>query len=77
MVGIEADGGQHYENEGRVRDEFRTRELNRLGIEVMRFSDIEILANIDGVYEVIQRAIEKKRQPPHLSPLPGGERKSL
>ena len=75
MVGIEADGGQHYENEGRVRDEFRTRELIRLGIEIMRFSDIEILANIDGVYEVIQRAIEKKRQPPHLGPLPCGERK--
>jgi len=60
-IGIEADGGQHYEDEGRQRDELRAAELSRIGIEILRFSDSEILTNIEGVYDVIQGAIEKKK----------------
>ena len=37
---IEADSGQHYEEKGRLRDEVRTRELSRLEIQILRFSDI-------------------------------------
>jgi len=73
-LGIEADGGQHYEDKGRRRDEVRTKELAVLGVRILRFSDREILNNIDGIYEVIQDAIERI-QPPHLNPLPSGERK--
>jgi very-short-patch-repair endonuclease len=73
---IEADGGGHYEDKGRQRDEFRTRELNKLGVEIIRFSDHEILTNIEGVYETIKKKIEQRKgSPPHLSPLPPGERK--
>lgn len=72
-LGIEADGGQHYENRCRQRDELRTKELNRLGVEIIRFSDREILTNFDGVYEIIQKTIEnKKDNSPHLNPLPKG-----
>jgi adenine-specific DNA-methyltransferase len=60
-IGIEADGGQHYENAGRKRDELRTQELNKLGVEILRFSDHDILTNIDAVFEVIQEAIEMKK----------------
>ena len=68
---IEADGGQHYECKGRQRDEFRRKELNKLGVEILRFSDREILTNIEGVYEIIKRTMEKKASnPPHLNPLP-------
>jgi very-short-patch-repair endonuclease len=75
-IGIEADGGQHYENGGRTRDELRTNELNNLGVEIIRFSDHDILKNIDAVFEVIQKAIEmRKVNSPHLNPLPKGERK--
>ena len=76
--GIEADGGQHYESKGRERDELRTKELNRLGVEIMRFSDREILINIEGVYEAIQKTIEKRKDnTPHLNPLPlSGARKT-
>ena len=72
-IGIEADGGQHYENKYRQKDELRTEELKTLGVEILRFDDREILTNIDGVYEIIQRTIEKKKDnPPHLtSPLRG------
>ena len=75
-LGVEADGGHHYEDVGKHRDEIRSRELSKLGIEVLRVSDREILNHIDGVYELIQKTIEeKKRIPPHLNPLPKGERK--
>jgi very-short-patch-repair endonuclease len=74
-LGIEADGGQHYTDKGRQRDEIRTTELSKIGVKIIRFNDQEILSNIEGVYEIIQRAIEKERgNPPHLNPLPiGGE----
>jgi very-short-patch-repair endonuclease len=71
-LGIEADGGQHYEDNGRGRDEIRAKELSKFGIELLRFSDYEILTNIDGVCEVIQKTLRKKKVPPHLSPLPHG-----
>jgi len=75
-LGIEADGGQHYEDTRKQRDEVRTRELSKLGVEIIRFSDRDILTNIEGVYEAIERALRIRRlTPPHLNPLPKGERK--
>lgn len=66
-IGIEADGGQHYESKGRQKDAIRTNELNKLGIKIIRFSDTDILKNIEGVYEVIYRTLT-----PH-PPLPRGQ----
>ena len=50
---IEIDGGRHYENEGMKKDQERDRYLQRLGFTVLRFSDIDVLRNIDGVIERI------------------------
>jgi very-short-patch-repair endonuclease len=73
---IEADGGQHYEEKGRLRDERRSRELSRAGIQILRFSDVDILNNIEGVCEKILKVVKDiDGTPPHLSPLPTGERK--
>jgi len=63
-LGIEADGGQHYEDEGRRRDELRTRELSTLGIQILRFSDRDILNNLEGVCKVVQEGVEVKKAPP-------------
>lgn len=60
-LGIEADGGQHYENKGRQRDKLRTRQLSHAGVQILRFGDREILNNIDGVCEAILKAVEKQR----------------
>jgi len=60
-LGIEADGGQHYEDEGRRKDKLRTSELSQVGVQILRFSDREILNNIEGVYQIIQESIEKKK----------------
>lgn len=65
-LNIEADGGQHYEDKGKQRDEIRTRELHKLGIETVRFSDRDILSNIEGVYEAIKKTIEKRCPTPSL-----------
>ncbi len=59
-LGIEADGGQHCEDGIRQKDEARGEELFRLGIKILRFSDREILNNIEGVCEIIQRSITGK-----------------
>jgi very-short-patch-repair endonuclease len=77
-LGIEADGGQHYDENGRKYDEERANVLSRYGVEIIRFNDLDILNNIEGVYETIQSVIKnKKSNPPHLNPLPlKGERKS-
>ena len=76
-LGIEADGGQHHKEEGRRRDELRTKELSRQGVHIARFSNREILHNTEGVCKTIKKIIEAKRShfPPHLNPLPQGERK--
>ena len=60
-LGIEADGGQHYEDKGKKQDGLRTRELVKDGVKIVRFSDLDILNNIVGVYEIIQRFIENKK----------------
>lgn len=74
-IAIEADGGQHYTDKGEEHDRIRTEKLAALGIELIRFSNLDILNNIDGVCEIIQRVIERKRSNvPHPIPLPKWER---
>ena len=60
-LGIEADGGQHYEDKGKNQDELRAADLVGYGVEILRFSDLDILNNIEGVCEIIERAVEKKK----------------
>lgn len=66
-LAIEADGGQHYEDIGKKKDEVRTKELSKSGIEIIRFSDMDILNNIEGVCEAIVKVIEDRKIAP--SPL--------
>ena len=67
-LGIEADGGQHYSDKGKVKDELRTGKLARHGIQILRFSDLDILNNIEGVYAVILKTIEEKNEENTPSP---------
>lgn len=65
-LAIELDGSQHYEPEEQAYDAKRTAYLNSLGIEVLRFSNLDILQRFDNVrdavYEKIQFAPERKRK---------------
>jgi len=52
---IEIDGGQHAERS--AQDERRTHFLKSDGYRVLRFWNIDVLKNIDGVLEVIHNKI--------------------
>ena len=48
---IELDGGQHYTEEGKEQDKVRDEYLVSLGLQVLRFSDREVLTQADSVLE--------------------------
>ena len=50
---IEVDGGQHYMEPGRQRDAVREIDLQRRGLRILRFSDREVLKEIEAVMEKI------------------------
>jgi len=53
---IEIDGGQHLSPEHVKRDTVRDGYLASLGLTVLRFTDTEVLRNMDGVLErILQR----------------------
>ncbi|MGA2526581.1 MAG: DUF559 domain-containing protein [Smithellaceae bacterium] len=61
---VEIDGGQHYESDGMIKDRERDLYLQMLGFTVLRFSDIDILKNIDGVIERILEHLKILPSPP-------------
>jgi very-short-patch-repair endonuclease len=56
-LALELDGGQHYSDEGAAKDEARTRFLEANGIRVLRFTNTEVLTQLDSTKEVIHRAL--------------------
>jgi len=56
---IEIDGGQHNEPQNIEYDKQRTKFLEDNGYKVIRFWNIDIYENINGVLEVIERFINK------------------
>ena len=56
-LAVEVDGGQHFADDGIARDEQRTRFLEANGVRVLRFTNLEVLREIDGVLAVISRAL--------------------
>jgi len=57
---VELDGGQHHTDEGMERDRRREEFLRSQGLRVLRFSNIDVLKNTDGVVEKI---VEELRNP--------------
>ena len=55
---IELDGGQHYEYDGLIKDRIRDNYLSRIGIRILRFTNIEVLKDINMVVGVIWRNLE-------------------
>ena len=69
---IELDGGQHYDDAGQEKDRVRTDYLQHKGLDVLRFSNLDVLQNLEGVLAEILRWVEACS--PHPNPLPKGER---
>ena len=58
---IELDGSQHYEEQGLRQDAVRDNYLESLGLTVLRYSNLDINQNFEGVCQDIRK---------HLSPSP-------
>ena len=60
---IEIDGSQHYTEEGKEKDEFRTEILEGYDLKVIRFTNSQINTNFQGVCQyiniVVKSAIEE------------------
>ena len=61
---IELDGSQHHALEAIEYDRQRTRELEALGLRVLRFDNRQVLRELAGVLEVIGEAVGIPPSPP-------------
>ena len=55
---IELDGGGHYTVEQIQKDEIRTKELEAMGLTVLRVCNTDIDRNFRGVCDTVDRAVE-------------------
>lgn len=56
---IEIDGDSHFTDEAAEYDKIRTQFFNSLGIEVIRFTNEDVIRNIEGVIYRISERIKK------------------
>jgi very-short-patch-repair endonuclease len=54
---VEIDGDTHYTPEALVYDETRSSFLREQGIQIMRFTNLDVWENLDGVIEAIMEAL--------------------
>ena len=59
-LAVELDGSQHYEQSGRDYDRRRTAYLNGVGIQVLRFSNLDVQKNLAGVCQTIDIAVMER-----------------
>ena len=58
-LAVELDGNQHYGDTGKEYDERRTAYLQQKGIQVLRFSNLDVMRNFEGVCMQIDLAVKK------------------
>ena len=61
---VEIDGGIHQNEKQNEYDMGREAELKKLGIDVIRFTNEEVINNIDGVIKAIKENCTRKLNPP-------------
>ena len=64
---IEVDVSQHMTSQGMIKDKHRDKYLHNLGLLVLRFNDLEVLQETEGVMEkiiqIVGRPIESRNPP--------------
>jgi very-short-patch-repair endonuclease len=65
-LAIEVDGGYHDEEKQKLYDEIRAEELAELHVTILRFTNDEVINNVDVVLQMIRR---------HLGPARGTSRR--
>lgn len=59
-LGLELDGSQHRTEEGQERDAARASFLSKQGIQLLRFTNHDVLTNLDGVLLRIWKATDDR-----------------
>ena len=57
---VELDGSQHFEQEHQSKDRLRDEALVRLGLQVLRFDNRQILLETEAVLAVIDRVVRAR-----------------
>lgn len=57
---VELDGSQHYTTEGQRYDSMRTEVLEKYGLEILRFSNLDITENFEGVCTFLDRKVRER-----------------
>lgn len=55
---VELDGSQHYDEQGLIYDKERAAILEQYGVKVLRFSNLEVERNFQGVCTAIDLAVD-------------------
>ena len=66
-LAIEVDGVIHFEEGHEEKDAIRQKQLESLGVVVLRFSDLDVRNNLDWVLEEIKQKIEAIKPTPSPS----------
>ena len=61
---VELDGSQHYQSDGIESDRIRTDRLREYGLEVLRFSNLDIQRNFYAVCTLIDKAVKERVETP-------------
>lgn len=72
---IEVDGDTHGSDEAVAKDAQRTARLERQGYQVIRFTNAEVMGNMEAVLAAISNALAARPLSPTLSP--AGEREKM
>ncbi len=61
LLAIEIDGNSHFTKEGVEYDKQRTHYLSLYGIKVIRYTNKEVMENIEGVFIDLKEQIKKRK----------------
>lgn len=60
---VELDGSQHYDEQGLIYDKERAAVLEQYGVKVLRFSNLDVERNFQGVCTAIDLAVKERIDP--------------
>lgn len=65
LLVVEIDGGQHYEEENKKKDALRTEYFTGLGLDVKRYTNIDIKNNLNGTLDDLLEYCNELKKKPH------------
>ena len=69
---VEIDGGIHNKADVKINDELRQKEIESLGIKVIRFTNYQVLNKPENILEMINKKIKELQKVNTISPLGAG-----